>query len=300
MGVCDASPHIPDDYTNLDAKDPVRTFCETMHKLPRNDGLQNDIFWALHEMHRRHAKSQHDKISGLLYLFNQNANTLPIYDADDREGVAWQRFVEVLPSNVRAEIFFFFPGPRSGREDGPLWCPSWRQLIRCSERLPKSTHKATRSVEFDRKFGYWIERITIKCFVACFSQSSAPGGEGRVGRIKLETEREPWLSLRAVAEHDQDIPHGVYLLLMAGEGEGNTRWYSDDSSENLDDLDDRYDLKSEAYEEESGPDYDRCVLGRLRGGFFEKMTVIKIEKPSNSREWSDLEVVSWRGTVRLA
>jgi len=93
-----------------------------------------------HEMARRKASNERDKIAGLGYLMR--CRTLPVYSEKASDEDAWIHLVACLPYTAQLELLFNFPSARAcddsnsgDQRPGPhvgSWIPTWKQVTELS------------------------------------------------------------------------------------------------------------------------------------------------------------------------
>ncbi|KAK0421939.1 hypothetical protein EV421DRAFT_1866911 [Armillaria borealis] len=71
------------------------------------------------QMQHRVSTKPLDKVAGLVYLLR--THSIPIYDAEQSEVDAWEVLMEAMVPWNRAELFFYYPEPGSGKK-------RWRPL----------------------------------------------------------------------------------------------------------------------------------------------------------------------------
>jgi len=123
------------------------------------------ILALAHEMSRRHASNELDKIAGLGYLMK--CPQLPLYCENQPTEEAWLHLVSHLPYSGKLELLFNFPHVRDSQQDGPgAWIPEWGQV---TSLAPEAEFKLQRPTWPPRWF---IEQQRVPKLLVSLSHST--------------------------------------------------------------------------------------------------------------------------------
>ncbi len=169
------------------------------------------MFMTLSEMQRRVSTSPVDRVAGLAYLLG-STNGIPAYYETQSEEDAWTSLLSVLHNWKRGKLFFTYPEHGNGNNG---WQPSWSQVM--SDVLP--SHYPTYG-DIGRVFGpkremrtgYEGPCIESGCVIGLSKGSQV--GNSRQGELVVEDSiRETWHLFRIIADHQYQIPDGIYTLI---------------------------------------------------------------------------------------
>ncbi|KAK0467645.1 hypothetical protein IW261DRAFT_1056810 [Armillaria novae-zelandiae] len=183
-----------------------RRFDEQLKSLHERRGVA-----FVSEMQHRVSTKPLDKVAGLAYLLQ--TESIPIYDPRQSPADAWEVLMEVLESQIRLALLFYYHEPGDGRK---YWRPSWEQAMRTNIVV-------RRSVFFSGQVATTGDP-DADCYTGCRIETAYVHGLSEVkteapprhGELTLIDATAVLRTFKVVADHALSIPDGLYTLLTYG------------------------------------------------------------------------------------
>ncbi|KAK0224348.1 hypothetical protein IW262DRAFT_1433807 [Armillaria fumosa] len=163
------------------------------------------------EMQNRVSSTSLDRVAGLSYLLY--AGCIPIYDASKSDADAWEELMDVMSSWHRAQLFFYFPEPGSGRK---YWRPSWQQVM-TNKYFTHCSFKWSGYVNHRDTDGDWYDGYCIDSADVWGLDEGLTEGWPRQGEMCFKNTAGLSCTVEILANHVYPIPDGSYALIGTGD-----------------------------------------------------------------------------------
>ncbi len=171
------------------------------------------MFDLVFEMQHRVSTKASDKVAGLVYLLE--TQSIPIYDAEQSEEDAWDVLIDVMGSERRAQLLFFYPGPGNRRK---FWRPSWEQVMTnkiIAPRPPYNLGRVHRTHNSHADYYEGYEGYHIELGIVGGLSEVSKERKCRQGELVLKDTTWAPRKLKIVAPHGYPIPDGLYTLICS-------------------------------------------------------------------------------------
>ncbi len=166
-----------------------------------------DVWTALSHIRDRVCTNSVDRIAGLVYLLDC-VDAIPAYYEMQSMEDAWTALVDVLDDVERATLFFTYPRPGNRNK---VWRPSWSQVMNNVEVLPSSLAASVQRTEDTDSD--WVDAVSIESGCVQGLAEGSHNGKRRQGELIVTDDAGTRLTFKITADHQYQIPNGVYTLL---------------------------------------------------------------------------------------